>query len=192
MNLRHSLPSLLLWVAAGLAVAGPGHDHGDDKPVVAANIAPRFTAHTELFELTGVLGDKRITLYLDEYASNRPIGKATIALDIKGADDKLHKLAPKPGDDAVFVITLDAPLAAGTYAVTAAVTAVVGGKEESDLLVATLEVGPAPGAGGSEEHAHGMGDMTLWIAGGAAGSILILAAVWLLRGKRAFRRGSPA
>lgn len=189
------LCALFFAAACGTALAGPGHDHGDDKPVAAANIAPRFSAHSELFELTGVLGDKRITLYLDEYATNRPIGKAAIEVEIKGPDGALRKVAAKSGEGEIFSIDLPAPLGPGTHAITATVVAAVGGKEESDLLAANLEVA-APAAEAAEPaHRHGIGEWMAWLpwlAAAVAFGFVLWLALRMLRARRGPRIGSAA
>ncbi|MFN0162889.1 MAG: hypothetical protein ACKVQQ_16785 [Burkholderiales bacterium] len=184
--------ALVMVTCVGLANAGPGHDHGDDKPVAAANIAPRFSAHSELFELTGVVGDRRIVLYLDEYATNRPIGKAVVDIEIKGPDGAARKLAVASGEGDTFVVALTAALAPGTFAVTSGVTAIVDGKEESDLLAATLEIAAPAGLADDAGHSHGVDEFLPWIGGAVAASVALLALGWRTRTRRLSRVGSTA
>lgn len=59
--------------------AGPGHDHGDEKPnQQQAQKMPRFYAESNLYELVGVIRGKQITLYLDRYATNEVVKGASI------------------------------------------------------------------------------------------------------------------
>ena len=73
---------LALLVAAPPALAHPGH--GDEAPP-PANAAPRAVAHSDIFDLVGVLGpDARLWLYLDRYASAEPIDHAEITATLDG------------------------------------------------------------------------------------------------------------
>ncbi|MBL8382459.1 MAG: hypothetical protein JNM90_05255 [Burkholderiales bacterium] len=185
----------LMFTLCGAALAGPGHDHGDDKPVAAPNIAPRFSAHSEVFELTGVVGAKRVTLYLDEYATNRPIGKASIDVEIKGPDGAARKFRAQAGEGDTFVVELPAPLAPGAHAVTAGVTAAVGGKEEADLLATTLEVAAATEPVAESAHRHGSGEWRAWLpwlGGGVALGVALWLALRLARTRRGPRVASAA
>ncbi|MBL8380566.1 MAG: hypothetical protein JNM79_22035 [Burkholderiales bacterium] len=147
---------LLLLQALGVfamhmpAHAGPGHDHGDETAPVAGNIAPRFSAHSELFELLGVVREGRITLYLDRYADNAPVTEASIELEIKPAQGDALKLKAVKIEDGAFAVDLVRPLAAGAHAITATIGATLDGKAESDLLAATLELAPGKSAGERE------------------------------------------
>ncbi|MGL5001383.1 MAG: hypothetical protein ACRDAM_00405, partial [Casimicrobium sp.] len=55
-----------------LAVAGPGHDHGDAVPTAAASALPRFTAQSDLFDAVGVLGKDELVVFIDRAATNEP------------------------------------------------------------------------------------------------------------------------
>ncbi|MBL8381240.1 MAG: hypothetical protein JNM79_25455 [Burkholderiales bacterium] len=182
----------LLFVLCGAALGGPGHDHGEDKPVAGPNVAPRFSAHSELFELTGVVGGRRITLYLDEYATNRPIGKAAIEIEIREADGAARKVRAVSSEGDTFVVELPVLLVPGAYALTAEVSAAVNGKEETDLLATTLEI-PAPDTSAAEAgHHHGAGEWPAWLAGGSAGAVLLWLAMRFVRVRRGRHIGSAA
>ena len=64
------------------AWAHGGEDHGD-APVqaVIASSTPRLSTQTDQFELVGVLQDKVLTLYLDQFGTNTPVPKAQIELE---------------------------------------------------------------------------------------------------------------
>ena len=59
MKLIHStaatLLALLLTLFIPLAIAGPGHDHGDTAPQATSSALPRFTAVSEDLELVGIV-----------------------------------------------------------------------------------------------------------------------------------------
>ena len=122
---------LLLGGAPALADAGHDHDHGEAPAAVAGPALPRFTAVSEAFELVGVLDGKRLTLYLDRFADNSPVPKATLELDIGGTTVKAE-----PHGEGEFEVQLaDAP-APGVLPVTATVIA----GNETDLLAGELDI----------------------------------------------------
>ena len=175
----------LALAAASAAFAGPGHDHGDEAPARATSVSPRFSAHSELFELTGIVRGNRLALYLDDYATNTPVLRAAIELELTPAQGAAIKLKTAAPEDGAFYVTLSAPLAAGAYALTAIVNAESGGKAEQDLLSATLEIPASTGAAGATAahgsavpHAHGPG---------AAGAIGLGAALATILGAVAWR-----
>ncbi len=170
----------LMLFAAAPVLAGPGHDHGDEKPVAAGNVAPRFAAHSELFELVGVAGAKELTLYLDRYADNAPLTTGAIELEIKPAQGEALrvKAAATPGGG--FVAALAKPLAAGTHAVTATVSTTLDGRAETDLLAATLDI-PQEAHAETRPHQH----FSAYAILGAAVAAILGMVVWLkLRRRR--------
>ncbi|QVL50988.1 MAG: efflux RND transporter periplasmic adaptor subunit [Thiocapsa sp.] len=133
-------PILLATVLAGLGTtnlsAHEGHDHGPPLPApVTATLAPRVTAESADLELVAVLEDGTLTVYLDEFATNRPIEDAVLQVE-SGAwqgnaaheGDGVYRLDPgplaEPGQhDLIFAI--ESPTLA-------------------DLLLGTLVVSDAP------------------------------------------------
>ena len=181
----------LALAAASAAFAGPGHDHGDEAPARATSVSPRFSAHSELFELTGIVRGNRLALYLDDYATNTPVLRAAIELELTPAQGAAIKLKTAAPEDGAFYVTLSAPLAAGAYALTIVVNADAGGKAEQDLLSTTFEMPAATGAAGGTAardtalpHAHGPGTAGA-IALGAALAAILGAVAW--RWRRAAR-----
>lgn len=164
-------PSFLLAVLLAAAFfnswAGPGHDHGEAPAAAAGPAKPRFTATSEDYELVGVVNGKRITLYLDHAADNRPVKEATLELDLGGT-----KLAVQPHGEGEFEAMLAKELQPGVTSVTATVVA----GQQSDLLAGELDIhADTPNAGA----AHGARWKTLgsW---GAAGLLLLGALAGLL------------
>lgn len=79
---------LVLATAFGLLAAAPGtlaHPGHSEEAPPPANAAPRGTAHSDIFDIVGVLGpDARLWLYLDRYPSGEPVDNAEITATIDG------------------------------------------------------------------------------------------------------------
>ncbi|MBN8454137.1 hypothetical protein [Accumulibacter sp.] len=121
--LRHAIAAFVC--AAALLIPAP-------QASAAEAARPSFEAHSEVFELVGRIADGRLTLTLDDWASNEPIAGARIEIDFAGST-----LIAEAQADGTY--TLDAtPFAApATYPLTITVTA----GEQSDLLATDLVVG---------------------------------------------------
>lgn len=181
--MRAPLRSLTLAIALVLSIpvlAGPGHDHGDEKSAPVSNAAPRFDAHSDLFELVGTVQPGKLTLYLDRYADNKPVTTGSIELEIKPAQGAALTLKAAPAEEGAFTATLAKPLAPGAYAITATVSATQDGKAETDLLAATLEI-PSTHVPESSPHQHSSEYVAL---GGALAAILGGFAWWKMRRRR--------
>ena len=104
-NYIHYLVQLIAALTLAISptsYAGPGHDHGDEKPnQQQAKTLPRFYAESDLYELVGVIRDKQITLYLDRYATNEAVKGANLEVEIDGV-----KMAVKPHGDGEYLIEL--------------------------------------------------------------------------------------
>ena len=61
---RRAAAVFTLVAAAGLAMAGPGHEGGDQAPAAASTASPRIQAHSDLFELVGIVNNGQMTVYL--------------------------------------------------------------------------------------------------------------------------------
>jgi membrane fusion protein, heavy metal efflux system len=135
----------LLIAFSGLVWAGPGHDHGDEKPAPAGAASPRLESHSDLFELVAVLSGGALTVYLDDYATNTPVPNAKIEYEFGAAKGVA---APQP--DGTYRIE-SAALASATGTLPFSFTVIAG--EKSDLLAGDLTL-----AGRADDHAHGPGD----------------------------------
>lgn len=133
--LAGSVCSLLF---AGAAVAGDGHDHGEEKAAAAPDspAAPRLVMESTQFELVGTLEGDGLHLYLDDHASNAPVTDASVELEISGQRIKAEAEA-----DGSYHAALAQPLPEGEYAVMATILA----GETSDLLTGDLDVHAADG-----------------------------------------------
>jgi hypothetical protein len=130
--MRNGLAAVALSVVGIAALAGPGHDHGDEaEPAAGGPDLPRFTAASELFELVGVIEGKRLTVYLDHAASNEPVKDAKVELEIGGV-----KVAVQPHADGEFDAELAQPLGPGVLPVMVTVSTA----QQSDLLSGELDV----------------------------------------------------
>ena len=125
------LCAFLLLLAGAPAWADAGHDHGDAPAAAAGPALPRFTAVSDAFELVGVLDGQRLTLYLDRFADNAPVPKASLELDIGGTTVKAE-----PHGEGEFEVQLAAVPAPGVLPVTATVIA----GNETDLLAGELDI----------------------------------------------------
>lgn len=150
-------------LAAALALptallADAGHDHGEIAAAPTAPAAPRFEAHSELFELVGVLENGKLTLYLDRYRDNAPVTGARLEVEGEAFQGEAASAA-----EGTYTLP-GAPFAKpGRHALTFTVTAA----EDTDLLNGVLEVaapGKAPAASAEIHHAWQYWPLALGIA----------------------------
>lgn len=131
--------ALALLVAGGLSVpvlAGPGHDHGDEAPVATGTAAPRVSAHSDLFELVGIVEHETMTLYLDRHASNEPVRGARIEVEAGEA-----KGLATEQEDGSYAFRHAAFEKEGRLSVTFTVAA----GQDTDLLAGDIEIGQHDG-----------------------------------------------
>lgn len=153
------------------AFAHEGHDHGDaPKPIPVADAAPRFETASETFELVGVLHGRALTLYLDDYASNAPVGKA--ALEVEAGKQKIQAKESEPG---VYHLELT-----DAHPGRLGLVFTIQAGEAFDLLSANLDI-PAPKAATAEVAAFD------WRRLGWAGLVLPVLGAWIWR-RRAGRK----
>ena len=169
----------IYFLALGLVLTGTaraggdssdGHTHAEpEKPVVSADVAPRASAQSEEFELVAVLASKKLTLYLDRYASNAPVADAQIELE-SGAV-KIVAVQTEPG---VYVLPGDPFSRPGKYPLVFSIQTA----DSADLLTATLEVAPPVAA----VPAKTQDKRIVW---GAAGALLLagIGVTWIRRRK---------
>ncbi len=136
--------------------------------------APRASAGTEEFELVAVLEGKKLTLYLDRFATNEPVADAQIEVDSSALKAVATQIAPGvyslPGE--VFAKPGKYPLAISVQA-----------GDSSDLLTVTLDL-PQPVAGAAP-----VNSWSNWAVGGAAGALLLVGAGFVaLRRRKQNRR----
>ena len=168
-------------LAAPIARADAGHNHGPAASNAASPGLPRFAAISDLFELVGVVNGTQLTLYLDRSDDNSPVKGAKLDLELGGA-----KIDAKPGADGEYIATLAQPLKPGVTPVTATVTA----GTESDLLAGEIAI-----AEPTQAEAAPAASWRRYAGWTAAGLALLGALAWFARrlaGQRAARVGAAA
>nr|WP_249731881.1 efflux RND transporter periplasmic adaptor subunit [Roseococcus sp. SDR] len=157
--MRRILTAFVLSLAmlTAPALAGPGHDHGDE-PAAASAALPRIVADSESFELVGILQPGGVLLlYLDRWVGNEPVdGAVTVTVGDQeiqaerqgiGLFSLRHPRLAQPGSvDLIFSIT------AG---------------EEMDLLTGHLDI-PEPVNAAAERHGwmEALREAPMLLAGG--------------------------
>ena len=135
--------------------------------------APRASAQTEEFELVAVLEGRKLTLYLDLFATNKPVADAQIEAESSVIKTVATQVAP-----GVYSLPGEAFAHPGKYPLAISVQA----GDSSDLLTVTLDL-PQPVAGAAPVNLWNN-----WAVGGAAGALLLagaaLAAVRRRNGNR--------
>lgn len=175
--MKHCIPCIsvlfLIFSAPAWPHGGEAHEHPEDAVAAPSGLPttasmPRASAASEEFELVAILAENRLTLYLDNYATNAAVADAQIEVEsgafkriAKQTGPGVHELAgdsfAKPGRyPLVFSIQTDA---------------------SADLLTTTLEVAPVANAA-VETPDHR-------IAWAAAGALLLagVGMVWKRRRK---------
>ncbi|MDD5394967.1 MAG: hypothetical protein PHE17_18265 [Thiothrix sp.] len=169
----------LLFACA--AVAGDGHDHGEEKAAAApaSPAASRLVMESTQFELVGTLEGDGLHLHLDDYASNAPVTDASVELELAG-----QRIKAEPEADGSYQAALAEPFPEGEYAVMATILA----GETSDLLTGDLDVHAA-----EEMHAEptattspNAGGFLLWLLGLAVVAMALV--VFTLRRDRQQRK----
>jgi hypothetical protein len=135
-----TLLALVLSLLSPLAMAGPGHDHGEAAPKAQGPALPRFVAVSEDLEMVGIVNGKQLTIYLDRFKDNSPVNDAQIEIDIAGNTYKAEKHG-----EGEYEVTLKDTLKPGVLAITATIQA----GELNDLLAADLDL-----HADEEEHSH--------------------------------------
>ncbi|KVW94386.1 hypothetical protein ABW22_12410 [Thiobacillus denitrificans] len=165
-NFRAWALALLFSLVPLFAFAGGGDDHSHG-PEVSVPVAATATSGERLelkspdVELLGILGDGKLTLYADRYATNEPILNAKIELESNGR--KLQMLATKDGSYTAAADWLKQP---GKHEIVVSVEA----NGLQDLLIGTLLVSDLkPETDGRSWLAYGK-----WAAVGIAGVIALL------------------
>ena len=159
-----------------LALAGPGHDHGNEPPQASTTASPRVTAHSDLFELVGIVQGQQMQVFLDRYASNEPVRDAQIAMELTAGNAPAVKLSAKPQADGSYLV--ESAAFAGSASLAIAFTVRVGA--EADLLAGELLLAQAVVAA-SAEHAHGgaadwWAHASLGMRGVSIGGVVVLLA----------------
>jgi len=130
---------LALWcLGVGLAVAHEGHDEMSAAAASGEPGLPRLIASSEIYELVAVLGDKRLTIYLDRFEDNAPVTDANITVTVND-----EQVVAEPSDEGTYHISSKTFAGGGLVELVFDVRA----KDGDDLLIGKLTLaGSAPGA----------------------------------------------
>lgn len=163
---------LLISLFSANTFAGPGHDHGDEGAKAPTGpVSPRFEAHSDLFEVVGILGSKELAIFVDRFADNAPVRQAKVELE-SGSLKAVGEFNAETGDYHFPGAAFQKP---GSYPVSLTITA----GDDIDILAANLVV-PDPHAG----HAHAAETPKwMWWAGGGA-VVVAIAFIAVLRRQR--------
>lgn len=135
-------PALLL----APAWAGPGHEHGETPtPTLAAAGLPRQVAASELFELAAEREGRRLTLYVDDAATNAPLAQAELRLTLDDQPLAVERLGP-----GLYRAELPAAASGAGHALAVDVRE----DDRVDMLGLTLDLRPAPPDPDHDDHAH--------------------------------------
>lgn len=172
--IRALLSALALACAASAPVlAEEGHNH-DAAPAGGAGLAsPRVEAHSDLFELVGVVEKGQMTVFLDRYATNEPVTNAKIDFE-SGAQKGVATAQP----DGTYLIKFDALAKPGDLPFSFTVAA----GTDTDLLAGELHI--------EDPHAYAETAGRPWLrwAGFGAVAVAALAIALYARRKVASRR----
>lgn len=171
-TLRKFSAGLALALLAITAIASEGHDHGEAAAATTQTASPRLAAHSDLFELLGIVGKGQMVVYLDRYASNEPVTGAKVEFEA-GTDKGLAT----PQADGTYLIRLDALGKPGTTAFSFTVTA----GSDTDLLAGELSI--------SDDHSHSAAGKPWlrWLACALVVILLVVTATVVMRRRRARR-----
>jgi len=166
-----------LALSSGLALADEGHDHGDAAPAAAGSASPRLDAHSDLFELVGVVEKGQMTIYLDRFATNEPITGAKIEYEA-GAD----KGVAAAQADGTYLVKFDALTKPGQLPFSFTVTA----GSDTDLLTAELATADP------HEHEEESGPAwSRWLPYAAGAALAAVVLTFLLARRRRAARLNP-
>ncbi len=165
---------VVLSLAAVTGMASDGHDHGEAAATTTATASPRFAAHSDLFEMVGIVSKGQMVVYLDRYASNEPVVGAKVEFEAGST-----KGIAAPQADGTYLVKLDALGKPGDMAFSFTVTA----GSDTDLLAGDLTISDGHG------HAAAGKPWLRWLAYALVAICFVAAATLVIRKRRA-QRGS--
>lgn len=113
------------------ALAHEGHDPVPSRAGPAMPARLRIALASETYEIVGLLGGERLTLYLDRFGTNEPVADARIGVTL-GQDDEVPA---EPQPDGTFLLASPKLAGHGTLEVVVSVS----GSAGDDLLIGTLD-----------------------------------------------------
>jgi RND family efflux transporter MFP subunit len=108
-----------------------GHEDDDaTRSALASSTYPRVTAHSELYELVGILRGERLSIYLDHFATSEPVADAKVKVAISDA----QPVDAEPTENGIYTISFPRLTRTGSLEVVFSITATSG----DDLLAGPL------------------------------------------------------
>jgi RND family efflux transporter MFP subunit len=143
-----------IFLSISTPFAHEGHENDDaTRSALASSTYPRVTAHSELYELVGIVRGERLSIYLDHFATNEPVADAKIKVAIADAEPVDAALAEK----GVYTISFPRSARTGSVEIVFSVTAASG----DDLLVGALTL---PSDTGSSAASSTEAPASTWIS----------------------------
>ncbi|WP_225147870.1 MULTISPECIES: efflux RND transporter periplasmic adaptor subunit [unclassified Bradyrhizobium] len=171
------------WLASlvfGLsgAFGHEGHDHGDaEKTAVVSSAYPRIAARSELYEVVGILKEGRLSVFIDDVATNEPVSDAALQVTIGDS----APIEASSQEDGVYTAPIPNGTPSGSVEVIFSISASRGNDLLVDSFVPRAEARPA-------EHKHEPGWLLSNRAAIAASALAALGfgglfAYWRRRGR---------
>ena len=162
---------IFLLISSSVALAGPGHDHGESTATASPTVfVPKVTIESDLAELVAVVEGRQLRIYLDAWADNQPLD-ASLNLELNGTPVEAKRL-----EVGLFEVPLDQFLQQKQLSVVATVTL----KDKVDLLAGDLVLQSA------QDPSHGLHweDYLVGILSAVAFFILAFVSVRMLQKRR--------
>jgi RND family efflux transporter MFP subunit len=120
-----------IFLSLSAPVAHEGHEDDDaTRSALTSSTYPRVTAHSELYELIGIVRGERLSIYLDHVATNEPVADAKV----KAAIGDTGLVDAEAAENGVYTLSFPRLARTGSLEVVFSVTATSG----DDLLVGAL------------------------------------------------------
>lgn len=180
MMLFKTFLAVALSLSLSSALAHGDEDHGQPPTLPGSALSlPNTASQSADFELVAQLNGNNLTVYLDRFADNQPVLKASIEVQSDAFTARLQEIAP--GTYQASAAALNTP---GEHSLVFTVLA----GEQSDLLDAVLNVSATQG------HAHPASVSLRWWSLGGGLLLVLFCGGLLLRRRLAHRsitRGAP-
>jgi RND family efflux transporter MFP subunit len=128
------IAALCCVVGIVLSLSAPfaheGHDDDATSSALASSTYPRVAAHSELYELVGIVRGERLSIYINHFATNESVSGAKIRVAIADAEP----VDAEPTENGIYTISFPRLARTGSVEIVFSVTATSG----DDLLVGAL------------------------------------------------------
>lgn len=82
--MKNTLALFTFLLMNTFAVAGPGHDHGEEASTAVGESSPRVAMEADLFEAVAILKGRTLEIFIDHAATNVPVQNAEPVLLLNG------------------------------------------------------------------------------------------------------------